>query len=64
MRLTGDERAPSFRDQWDDNVPIPVYRSEAYVYRECVSLAAQLDAIADGAPKPVVSSTPEPGDDR
>ena len=64
LRLTGHEHAPLFRDHRDGNVPIPVYRSEAYVYRGCVSLAAQLDAIAGGAPKPVVSSIPEPEDDR
>ena len=63
-RLTGDEHAPSFRDHRDGDVPIPVYRSEAYVYHGCVSLAAQLDAIADGAPKLVVSSIPEPEADR
>jgi len=39
----------------------PVYRDEAYVYRQCVNLAAQLDAIARGLPLPHVPSTPPTG---
>lgn len=35
-----------------------VYRDEAYVYRQTVQLAAQLDAIAKDLPKPVLEDPP------
>lgn len=40
---------------------LPAYRDEAYVYRECVHLAAQVDAVAKGLPMPERMSTPALG---
>ncbi|UAJ11058.1 hypothetical protein [Polymorphobacter megasporae] len=61
---TAVERRPSLRDHPGGGVHTSVYWREAEVYRECVSLAAQLDAVANGSPMPVVSTTTEPEDDR
>ena len=35
-----------------------VYRDEAYVYRQCAQLAAQLDAVAKGVPMPDLPPCP------
>ena len=37
-----------------------VYRDEAYVYRQVIQLAAQLHAIGEGLPKPVLTDQPPP----
>ncbi len=38
----------SGRTKLPDGINAPVYRDEAFVHRECVHLAAQLKALADG----------------